>query len=111
MMNSNKPIFSLTVEEFIAALREGLGFTNLNVEQEEPKGHNVQVKKHYVYGLKGLCSLLGCSISTAARIKKSGAIDAATSQQGKIIVFDADLVLDILNVQRKQRGNRKGYRI
>ena len=111
MMNSNKPIFSLTVEEFITALKEGLGFSDLNVEQNELYGHNVQVKKHYVYGLKGLCSLLGCSISTAARIKKSGAIDAAISQRGKIIVIDADLVLDILNVQHKQRGNRKGYRI
>lgn len=111
MMNSNKPIISLTVEEFISALKEGLGFTDLTVEQNELKGHDVQVKKHYVYGLKGLCSLLGCSISTAARIKKSGAIDAAISQRGKIIVIDADLVLDILNVQHKQRGNRKGYRI
>lgn len=111
MMNSNKPIFSLTVEEFIAALREGLGFTDLNVEQEELNGHNMPVRKHYVYGLKGLCSLLGCSISTAARIKKSGAIDAAISQRGKIIVIDSDLALDILNVQHKQRGNRKGYHI
>lgn len=68
-------------------------------------------KKHYVYGLKGLCSLLGCSISTAARIKQSGAIDAAVSQRGKIIVIDADLVLDILNVKKKSSGNRKGYRI
>ena len=107
-MNSNKPIFSLTVEEFITALKEGLGISDLNVEQNELYGHNVQVKTHYVYGL---CSLLGCSISTAARIKKSGAIDAAISQRGKIIVIDADLVLDILNVQHKQRGNRKGYHI
>lgn len=111
MMNSNKPIFSLTVEEFVNALKEGLGFSDLNVEQNELKSHDVQVRKHYVYGLKGLCSLLGCSISTAARIKKSGAIDAAISQRGKIIVIDADLVLDILKVQHKQRGNRKGYRI
>ena len=110
-MNSNKPIFSLTVEEFITALKEGLGFTDLDAEQEELKDHKVQVQKHYVYGLKGLCSLLGCSISTAARIKKSGAIDAAISQRGKIIVIDADLVLDILKVQRKQRGIRKGYHI
>ncbi len=111
MMNSNKPIFSLTVEEFITALKEGLGIIDLDAEQEELKDRNVQVQKHYVYGLKGLCSLLGCSISSAARIKKSGAIDAAISQRGKIIVIDADLVLDILNVQRKQRGIRKGYHI
>lgn len=69
------------------------------------------VKKHYVYGLQGLSDLLGCSLSTSARVKRSGAIDAAISQQGKIIVIDADLALDLLNVQKKRKGgNRSGYK-
>lgn len=109
-MNNNKPIFSLTVEEFLEALREGLGLSGSNSMEYDNAPHS-DVKKHYVYGLKGLCSVLGCSLSTAARIKKSGAIDAAVSQNGKIIVIDADLVLDILNVKKKSSGNRKGYRI
>ena len=108
-MENNKRILDLTVEEFIEALREGFGTTTMDVSNER-NTHNEQVKKHYVYGLKGLSSLLGCSISTASRIKKSGTLDAAIHQQGKIIVIDADLVLDILNVQRKLKGNRKGYR-
>lgn len=108
MNSNNKPIFCLTVDEFIEALREGLGFSDSNSADENALTYP---EKHYVYGLKGLCSLLGCSISTAARIKQSGAIDAAVSQRGKIIVIDADLVLDILNVKKKSSGNRKGYRI
>lgn len=102
----DKSLFSISVSEFIEAIKIGMAETLNDTPSDE-----ISAKKHYVYGLKGLCSLLGCSISTAARIKKSGAIDAATSQQGKIIVFDSDLVIDILNVQHKRRGNRKGYRI
>ena len=48
-MNENKPIFSLTVEEFINALREGLGFTEPILDDSSAKSENV--KKHYVYGL------------------------------------------------------------
>ena len=109
-MNRNKMIFNLTVGEFIEALQEGIGFSSPVVNEEQMVQQNTRVQKHYVYGLKGLCSLLGCSLSTAARIKKSGAIDAATSQRGKIIVFDADLVLDLLSVKRNNRGNRMGYK-
>lgn len=110
-MISSKPLFCLTVEEFVEALREGLGLSDSSPAEFENSTPSDE-KKRYVYGLKGLCSLLGCSLSTANRIKKSGAIDAAISQKGKIIIVDADLVLDILNVQKKKsRGNRKGYRI
>ena len=108
-MNKNKTIMTLTVGEVIEALQEGLGLSSPMVTEEQTKQQNTRVQKHYVYGLKGLCSLLGCSLSTAARIKKSGIIDAATSQRGKIIVFDADLVLDLLSVKRNNRGNRMGY--
>lgn len=102
----DKSLLSISVGEFIEAIKLVMAESMDSCPNEDNK-----VKKHYIYGLKGLCSLLGCSISTAARIKKSGAIDAAISQRGKIIVIDADLVLDILKVQRKQRGIRKGYHI
>lgn len=100
MASKDKLIFSLTVGEFIEALQDGIGVAkhddNHNEGQARQRG---QVKKHYVYGLKGLCSLLGCSVSTAARIKKSGVIDAAISQVGKLIVVDADLAIDLLKVK------------
>lgn len=101
MATKDKPIFSLTIGEFIEALQEGLGVVKRNSDnyKEEQVRQRGQVKKHYVYGLKGLCSLLGCSVSTAARIKKSGVIDAAISQVGKLIVVDADLAIDLLKVK------------
>jgi hypothetical protein len=39
-----------------------------------------------VYGINGIAETLGCSRSTAHRIKESGALDGAISQVGKVIV-------------------------
>ncbi len=97
---------SLTVDEFIDALRMGFGVSNNQQDETE----QVQVKKHYVYGMQGLCDLLGCSMSTASRIKKSGVLAPAISQKGKIIVVDADLAIDLLRVSNQTRALRGGYR-
>ena len=108
-MIENKLLLNTTTEEFIEALRTGLG---LATTTDNPDDSASMTKKHFVYGLAGLCKLLGCSTSTAARIKKSGVIDAAISQHGKIIVVDADLALELLNVQKKKRHKmvRGGYK-
>lgn len=107
-MIEDKLLLQTTTEEFIEALRMGLG---LATTSEDSDDSTVMTKKHFVYGLAGLCKLLGCSTSTAARIKKSGVIDAAISQHGKIIVVDADLALELLNVQKKRHKMvRGGYK-
>ena len=49
-----------------------------------------------------LSKLLGCSISTAARIKKSGVLAPAIHQTGKIIVVDADLALDLMRLKTRK---------
>ena len=69
----------------------------------------VKVQKHYVYGLQGLCDLFGCSTATAARIKKSGVIDAAISQTGNTIVVDADPALDLLKAKNRI-SNRRNFK-
>lgn len=102
---NKKTLLSVTVEEFIEALKEGLG---LAIRQDDNSCNNVRVSKHYVYGLAGLEQLLGVSHSTAQRIKSSGVLDPATSQTGRILVFDADLVIDLLKVNNKKKyGNYK----
>ena len=102
----NKLLLQLTGQEFVDLLREGLELSMLGYDEPQP----MEVKKHLVYGLQGLCDLLGCSMSTAARIKKSGVIDAAISQAGKIIVIDADLALDLLNSRQKKGVVRGSYK-
>lgn len=90
----SKKIFESTLEEFVEALRIGLN-PYLTKEGSEPT--SVQSHKNLIYGMKELAKLLGCSVATAHRIKKSGILNPATAQHGKIIVIDADLALDLLH--------------
>ena len=101
----NKLLLQLTGQEFVDLLCEGLGLSALGYDSKE-----LVERKHLVYGLKGLCKLLGCSMATAYRIKKSGVIDPAISQCGNIIVIDADLALDLLNTSKRKSRVRGGYK-
>ena len=93
----NKALISCTVEEFLDAVTDR--FAQMMGDYQEEQGK----KRNLVYGLAGLSELLGCSISTAARIKKSGVLDPAIRQTGKIIVVDADLALDLMKIKRGRR--------
>ena len=96
-----KFLINMSEDEFFNRLKEILA------EAVFAPGDNdtPAVKKHYVYGLQGICDLLGCSTATAARIKKSGVIDEAISQVGNLIIVDADLALDLIKV-KKPRNRR-----
>ena len=50
----------------------------------------------FSYGLSGLMDLIGCSKTTAWRIKKSGVIDDAVIQIGKKIIIDNNKALECL---------------
>lgn len=91
-----KPLFACTLGEFVKALTDQLGLMVGDVNETTP------TKRNLVYGLTGLSSLLGCSISTAARIKKSGVLNPAIHQTGKIIAIDADLALELLKLKAKR---------
>ena len=93
----DKPLLTCTVEEFLDLAFEKFARLTADIDDE------VKPKRNYVYGLAGLSQLFGCSISTAHRIKKSGVIAPAISQNGKIIVVDADLALDLLKMRRGRR--------
>lgn len=85
----DKPLFQMTGEEFIF-LQNKLN-NELSVDNIEPeKG------KRYVYGIRGIAKLFGCSISSANRIKKSKKIDEAIIQDGRKIIVDAELALELL---------------
>jgi len=103
-MQENIFLINMSSDEFFARLKETFAEAMFAPEPNE----GVKVKKHYVYGIQGICDLFGCSPATAARIKKSGAIDAAISQVGNTIVVDADLALDLLKA-KKHVSNRRKY--
>jgi len=52
-------------------------------------------EKKLVYGLDGLAKLFGCSKSAAYELKRSGKIDKAITQQGRKIVVDSELALQL----------------
>jgi len=55
----------------------------------------LQQQPQWVTGMDGLCALFGCSMSTAKRIKASGAIKDAIKQQGRTFVVNAPLALQL----------------
>lgn len=56
-----------------------------------------QPKKNLVYGIDGLAELLHKSKSKAQRLKSSGVIDEAISQDGNTIIIDGDRALELIH--------------
>lgn len=101
----NKPLFQSTLGDLVEVLKEELDFANESGKDE--KGNTLSSgSRHYVRGMKELAKALHCSTSTAQRIKSSGVIDAAISQNGKVVVIDVELALDILRVSNKKWGRK-----
>lgn len=89
-IDRNTPMWQLTLGEFLQELHN---YTEVPKEMEPP----IVEKKEYVYGIAGLATLIGCSISHAARLKSKGIFDKAIIQRGRKIVIDKDLALELFN--------------
>ena len=95
-MNLDKPLATATLADLYEVIRELLNDNKCNAVVD------LQEKK-YVYGIKGLASLLGCSIATAERVKASGILNPAISQHGRTIIIDVEMALDILRISGKHK--------
>ena len=94
-------LFQTTLSDFL----EGLKFRMQKSGSGEVRPVATSLSnKGLVYGTFGLVFVLGCSFSTAQRIKSSG--DAAISQNGKVVVIDVERALDILRVSNKKWGRK-----
>lgn len=89
----NKLLVTATLLDLAETLKMVLGFSGHEVSNRQPE------VKRYVYGMKGLAQILGCSVATAQRIKSSGRLDKAISQDGRIIVVDVELALELMKVK------------
>ena len=81
----NKPLWQLTVGEFLGLLKS-----------EQHANEPIPENKRYVYGIAGIAQIFNCSMTTANRIKASGKIDKAISQCGRMITVDADMALELM---------------
>ena len=93
------------VENRIKDLTDAVRQLSDQLEEKNPS------ERRYVYGIKGLSSLLGCSIATAQRIKSSGVIDGSYVQRKKEIIFDAEKVLKFFDDPYSRWGIREKTRL
>lgn len=87
--DKDAPIWTLTVGQFTELIN------SLTIKKEEPD-KQVQHFDKNSYGLSGLAALLGCSKTTAWKIKDSGKIDKAIRQVGRKIIIDNEKALELL---------------
>lgn len=75
-------------------------------EEASAKADDRQDKRH-VYGLKGLAKLLGCSTTSACKINTSGIIEPALTRLGNLLIYDSDMVLDLIKKHKDRRKDKK----
>lgn len=96
-INDKTRIIDLTLGELLEAVENRVkAILNGSAEQKSDE------PKRYVYGLKGLAKLMGCSKTSASRLKASGKIDGAITQIGALLIIDADLALTLAKKADKQ---------
>jgi len=84
----DKHLFQITVKEFINLQKTLAG--NVPLPNPQPIG------RKYVYGIMGIARLLGCSRSSVDRLRKKGIIEEAIIQDGRKIIVDAELALELM---------------
>lgn len=96
MMNYSEttPLAALTIGEF-KSLLEGC----LDKAANAASSGQMKTSGNYVYGLRGIQQLFGVSHKTAQDYK-DGIIKDAVMQNGRKIVVDADLALELFNQRR-----------
>lgn len=87
-MNPNTRIIDLTVAQLAEVIDKA-------VEESLRRRSNQETPSRFVYGIKGIAEIFGVSERQARYIKSSGVISKAIRQQGRTIVTDASLALQL----------------
>ena len=98
MINNKTRIIDLTLGELLEAVEDRVKEAIAGKPDKE-----ANTEKRSVYGLKGLARLLGCSKTTASRIKTSGKIDKAITQIGALLIIDAELALKLAGERQPKK--------
>ena len=95
MHKLDTPLSQLTVGEFLDLQKQSVTSPHTAIGEGDQTS-----SERFVYGLKGLANLFGCSISTAQKIKNSGVIDRAITQVGRKITVDAELAKELVKTSK-----------
>lgn len=100
-LSDNTPIAAMTIGELKTLMAEIL-------ENTKPQGaanYRPQTSaKRYVYGIKGIEELFGCSHATAQHYKDN-VISEAVTQNGRKIVVDVEYAMELFG--RRKKDERK----
>ena len=88
MINPDTRIIDLTVAQLAEVIDKAVEDSLRRRQPQEPA-------QRYVYGIKGIAGIFGVSERQARNIKSSGIIRKAIRQQGRTIVTDASLALEL----------------
>lgn len=83
------PLWQMTGAQYKTFMESIISNMMMSLQQAPPQ-------KRYVYGIDGLAKLIGKSKNTAQRLKSSGIIADAIIQNGRTIMIDADLALELM---------------
>ncbi len=89
-ITDSTPVAMLTVGQ----LREAI-FSGVN-NQTTPPDNKIEEGKRYVYGLRGIRELFGVCHATAQRYKDTF-LAPAIRQNGRKVIVDADLAMELFN--------------
>ena len=97
-----KLVWQMTGEELSELIKYELqnGTQNLN---SSPQSASKSIEQKYIYGLKGIAKLFGCSVSSARRLKQSGKINDAIIQEGRKIIVEVDKALQLVKNHKIER--------
>lgn len=99
-ITKDTPISFLTVGQLQAAL--GLDDDQIAKQREKGAASSNAEQKRYVYGLRGIRELFGVSHATAQRYKNTF-LQEAVSQQGQIIITDAEKALELFKNHKERK--------
>lgn len=97
----NIRVADLTVGQF-AKLMSDVMAENMPAKPDEVVKRE-DYKEGLVYGINGIASLFGCSRTYAQRLKSSGALAPAIRQEGRKIICDAKLALELFGNRNKKK--------
>lgn len=114
-VTKDTPIALMTLEQLINQVQKELGLdkesfiktaaNRSDCRREEAPTEDIGGKK-YVYGINGIRQLFGGISQVTARKYKDTIIADAVSQQGRIIVTDAEKAMRLFYEHTKKRGRR-----
>lgn len=101
-INDDTPVAMLTARQ----LRDYLGLSPEVLDKIKTIDENAQqTPKRYVHGVTGIKELFNCSYPTAHKLKET-ILKPAISQQGRVIVVDVDLAMQLFKEHKEVKSIR-----